>query len=145
MTQQNNRRKQYFIDKPFQKDFIIRFCLLVFLGGAAAMALLYFLSMRSTTVAIVHSRVTVKSTADFILPVLVQTVGIVSICVGAAMILLTLYISHRIAGPLFRLKKAMRLVAQGDYTVRLTFRKDDSFYDVAEEFNDMVSNIRNKG
>jgi methyl-accepting chemotaxis protein len=60
------------------------------------------------------------------------------------MMLLTLYISHRIAG-LFSGSRKLCGGSEGDYTVRLTLRKDDSFHDVAEEFNDMVSHIQNKG
>ncbi|UCD19303.1 MAG: HAMP domain-containing protein, partial [candidate division WOR-3 bacterium] len=53
-----------------------------------------------------------------------------------------LFISHRIAGPLHRLKMYMEKVENGDHSVRLKFRKNDVIHDVAESFNRMVEGIR---
>jgi HAMP domain-containing protein len=53
-----------------------------------------------------------------------------------------LFISHRIAGPLHRLKMYMEKVENGDHSVRLKFRKSDAIHDVAESFNRMVDGIR---
>lgn len=53
-----------------------------------------------------------------------------------------LFISHRIAGPLHRLKMYMEKVENGDDSVRLKFRKNDAIHDVAESFNRMVDGIR---
>ena len=52
------------------------------------------------------------------------------------------FISHRIAGPLYRLKMFMEKVQNGDYTVHLRFRGGDAIHDVADSFNQMVEGIR---
>ena len=57
---------------------------------------------------------------------------------------LVIYISHRIAGPLFRLKMYMEKVENGDYSVKLKFRKNDAIHDVADSFNNMVVGIKDK-
>ncbi|MDH4210086.1 MAG: hypothetical protein OEV79_01375 [candidate division WOR-3 bacterium] len=53
-----------------------------------------------------------------------------------------IFVSHRIAGPLYRLKMFMEKVQNGDYTVTLRFRKGDAIHDVADSFNQMVEGIR---
>jgi len=58
--------------------------------------------------------------------------------------IIVIFISHRIAGPLYRLKMYMEKVENGDYSVKLKFRKNDSIHDVAESFNRMVEGIKNK-
>jgi len=58
--------------------------------------------------------------------------------------IIVIFISHRIAGPLYRLKMYMEKVENGDYSVRLKFRKNDSIHDVAESFNRMVDGIKDK-
>ena len=58
------------------------------------------------------------------------------------MSVIVLFISHRIAGPLCRLKQCMEKVGQGDFSVRLQFRKHDAVDDVADSFNKMVDNLR---
>jgi hypothetical protein len=46
--------------------------------------------------------------------------------------------SHRIAGPLFHLKKHMREIAQGGPIRNLGFRKKDFFQEIPDEFNSML-------
>jgi len=47
----------------------------------------------------------------------------------------TIFISHKIAGPLFRLSKAFSEVEKGDYRTRVFLRKRDEGHPVAQEFN----------
>ena len=55
-----------------------------------------------------------------------------------------LFISHKIAGPMSRLKKFMKMVETGAYNLQLTFRKKDELKDIARSFNNMLSSILNK-
>lgn len=139
-----NKRKTYFIEKSFQAKFITKFCMLVIAGVLLTMGILYFLSMRSTTVVIVNSEVVVKTTADFLLPILIQTVVVVMILVSIATIMMTLFISHKIAGPLYRLKKAMRDLGEGDFSTEINLRKLDQLKDIAQEFNNMAGKLKEK-
>jgi len=138
------RRRNYFIEKGFQASFIFKFFLLVFAGGALTAALLYWFSAKSTTVAIVDSRVVVRSTADFILPLLIQTVIVTSLLVGLATVFVTLFISHRIAGPIFRFKKALNSLKEGDFSSEVRIRQADQLQGLATEFDETVRVIRIK-
>ena len=139
-----NRRKNYFIEKSFQAGFIIKFCMLVAMGGLLTIGILYFLAMRSTTVAIVNSEVVVKTTADFLLPVLIQTVVVVIILLSIATIIVTLFVSHRIAGTLFRLKKAMYDLGEGDFSTVINLRKFDQLKNITQDFNNMVKKLKDR-
>lgn len=136
------KRRTYFIERQFQTKFILKFCALVAVGGLLTIGILYFLSMRSTTVSIVNSRVVVRSTADFLLPVLLQTVLIVTVLVSIATIIVTLFVSHKIAGPLYRFKKVMQVLAEGDFSSEFHIRHLDQLQDVADTFNEMIRKIR---
>lgn len=136
------RRKNYFIEKKFQSRFILKFCGLVIFGGLLTIAALYFLAMRSTTVAIVNSQVTARTTADFILPILIQTVLVVMVLSGLAVIALTLFVSHKIAGPLFRFKKVLNNLETGDFSSDFHIRNFDQLQDLARDFNEMIAKIR---
>ena len=139
-----NRRKNYFIERSFQTKFILKFCVLVGAGGLLTIGMLYLLAMRSTTVTIVNSEVVVKTTADFLLPVLVQTVVIVMILLSIATIIVTLFASHKIAGPLFHLKKAMYDLGEGDFSTEINLRKLDQLKNIAQDFNNMVKKLKDK-
>lgn len=52
--------------------------------------------------------------------------------------LLALFHSHRIAGPLYKLRKAMIALRQGVFNQSVKFRKNDNFKELADEFNLMA-------
>jgi methyl-accepting chemotaxis protein len=138
------KRHIYFIEKSFQAKFIMKFCGLVALGGLLTIGLLYLWAARATTVSIVNSRVVVTNTANFILPLLIQTFIIVTVVVAIATILVTLLVSHKIAGPLYRFKKIMEAMAEGDFLSHVSIRKGDQFQDLAKIFDDMITKNRGK-
>ena len=138
------KRKNYFIDKTFQTHFILRFCLLAVVTGVFVLALLYVLAGKATTVSFVNLRVVVQNTADFLLPILVQTLIATTIIVGLATILVTLFVSHRIAGPAYRFKKVLGLLEEGDFSLSCKTRPNDSLKDVALALNAMIGQTQKK-
>ncbi len=138
------RRRHYFIDRAFQARFILQFCGIVAVGGALVIVFLYFIGLHSKTVAIVNSSVVVQTTSDFLLPVLAQTLLVVAILVSIGVIATTLFVSHKIAGPLFHFKKAMEKLGEGDFTVRVHLRQNDQLKEIADSFNAMAEKLKER-
>lgn len=136
------KRRIYFIEKAFQTKFILKFCAIVGIGGLLTVGILYLLAGKTTTVSIVNSRVVVRTTADFILPILIQTVAVVTAIVGLATVVLTLLVSHKIAGPLYRFKKVINLLEEGDFSGDFRIRLHDQLQDLAQIFNNMITKTR---
>jgi len=61
------------------------------------------------------------------------------ICLGAVV---TLFAVHRIAGPLFRVKRVMGSIGQGMVPGDIKFRPKDEFNDLAAAINTAISKIR---
>jgi len=131
------RRRNYFIDKDFQTKFIMKFCAIVIASSVLIGWLLFFLSRNFTTVAIENAHVIVKSTSDFLLPLIMDTVFMVSIFSAIAVIILTLLTSHKIAGPIYRLKKEIDRFKEGDMTANFRTRSSDQLQDLAAALADM--------
>jgi methyl-accepting chemotaxis protein len=53
-----------------------------------------------------------------------------------------LIFSHRIAGPVYRVKKTAEDIAGGDLSVTVRFRKDDDLHDLADALNGMIGKVR---
>jgi len=136
------KRRIYFIDRKFQVQFIMKFCLLVIVGSLVTVSLLYIIGSRTTTVSFENTEAVVKSTADFIIPILIQTVIIVMVITGIFTIMLTLFISHKIAGPLFRLEKEFKSMAEGDISADFKLRGDDQLQNIAASLNEMKARLR---
>lgn len=52
-----------------------------------------------------------------------------------------IFVSHRIAGPLYVFDKMFNLVSQGDLTIKLKLRKGDELQKLADNFQKMIDNL----
>lgn len=53
----------------------------------------------------------------------------------------TIKLSHRFAGPVFRLRRAIRNVADGETPQPIKFRKSDFWNDLANDYNAMLARL----
>jgi len=122
----------------------MRFCAIVVLSSLAIGILLFLLSMNSTTVAIENTKVVVKNTADFILPMVVTTLLLVTafsaLCIG----ILLLFTTHKIVGPVYRMKIDAVKLADGDLTVDFRVRTDDQLKDLAWSMTEAAASLRER-
>ena len=135
-------RKNYFIDKRMQGDFIVKFCVFVIIAVLAVTALTVLFTRESTTVTIQNSRVLVRSTSDFIFPAMIQICLIVSISCAIAVGSVLFFMTHRIAGPVYRIKRVVDRLKQGDYQADFKLRSGDELKDLAaslEQFARILS------
>lgn len=56
----------------------------------------------------------------------------------------SIFLTHKVAGPLFRFGKSFQSVKDGDLSVRINLRKWDEAKNVADDFNQMVETLDNK-
>ncbi|MCK5219466.1 HAMP domain-containing protein, partial [bacterium] len=59
-------------------------------------------------------------------------------------VIISLFYSHRIAGPLYNLKRMMRQIEKGNLNGIMKIRKNDEFHDVEEAFNRMLTGLKNR-
>lgn len=60
----------------------------------------------------------------------------------ALMLLISLYVSHRFAGPIYRFEKSCQSLSGGDLTHRVSLRTGDELMELQEEFNDMAAALQ---
>ncbi len=137
MENADNRRKNYYIKKDFQRNFILKFCALVLIGSAVSGAIIYVMSLSTVTTAFENSKLVIRSTADFILPAVLLSSLVFIILVGIASIAITLFTSHKIAGPLYRMEKDICEVAAGNLRQEFNLRVGDELRPMAEALNGM--------
>ncbi|MBI4060970.1 MAG: methyl-accepting chemotaxis protein [Elusimicrobia bacterium] len=58
------------------------------------------------------------------------------------MLLISLYVSHRFAGPIYRFEKSCQSVGSGDLTHRVSLRIGDELMELQEEFNGMAAALQ---
>lgn len=57
--------------------------------------------------------------------------------------ILSIFVSHKIAGPVYRLEETTRIIASGDLTYQIHLRHGDELGDLQEAFNKMSDSLRN--
>jgi methyl-accepting chemotaxis protein len=140
----SNKRRKYYINKGFQSRFIIKFCILIALACVVFGAIVYLLSMTSSTTAFENSRLIIKSTADYLLPVMILTALITTVIISLAVISVTLFLSHKIAGPAYRFERVAEEVAQGNLSFGVKLRSQDQLQFVAESLDVMVKSLNKR-
>ncbi|MDD5448969.1 MAG: methyl-accepting chemotaxis protein [Candidatus Omnitrophica bacterium] len=58
--------------------------------------------------------------------------------------LLSVFLSHKVAGPLYRIERFIKQVASGDLSAKLKLRRGDDLKDVAEAINQMTDDLKNR-
>ncbi|MEK7851490.1 MAG: HAMP domain-containing protein [Deltaproteobacteria bacterium] len=64
-------------------------------------------------------------------------IGLIIVMFGA----LSIFITHKLAGPVFVLERMARDITRGDLTVRTRLRKGDDLNDLAQDMNQMADNL----
>jgi|SRR5579883_3066577 len=57
-------------------------------------------------------------------------------------LLISVYVSHRFAGPIHRFEKSAQVAASGDLTHRVSLRTGDELLELQEEFNGMLASLQ---
>ena len=139
-----NRRKNYYIKKRFQSNFILKFLTLLLSGAFISGVIIYFMSRGALTTTFDNSRLAIRSTADYILPSLLLSGAVVIMVIGFAAIVVTLFTSHKIAGPLYRIEKDIEELASGNLNVRFNLRGGDEIKALAARLDDLTASLRSK-
>ena len=133
------KRRIYYIEKKFQTKYILltifllltytfAFIIIIFSPYILTLSLdFYSLSEKAEaarTLLLLHSKVW-------------PGIGGIILLFGA----LSIFITHKIAGPLYRLKKSLAMIVKGNLDVKVKLRKGDDLKDLAEHFNMLAEEL----
>lgn len=134
------KRRNYFIEKKFQTKYLL-------------LTILMLLTYTFFFIMVIFAPYILKLYFDYPIAekaeaakVLLVLHGTVWPWIGGIILLfgvISVLISHKIAGPLFRLKRSLAQVTQGDLDVVVKLRKWDDLKDLADHVNDLIAELRN--
>ncbi len=139
-----SRRRTYFIKKRFQSEVILKIALVWFLGVIFGTAVLYFLSKETITAYYQGGNLIMKSTSEIILRKMLISALINFFVTIALGIFLMLFISHRLAGPLYRFEKTLEDMIDGKVDFQIKLRKKDELVDLVPKFNELLKTYNEK-
>jgi methyl-accepting chemotaxis protein len=139
------QRKRYLINKKYQLGLLVILLSIIFLVIYVSVVATHYFVLASI-IAKMEQSSSIPTGMELIQASIKPAVIIVPIVVviSAIAVVYIIFISHRTAGPLHKLKSVMGKVGEGDLSMRLKFRRNDEIHDVAESFNKMVEGLRKK-
>lgn len=138
----HNRRRWKFYIHPFQKRYAVWLALLLFVSSLVVFGLAFLAHYATPVSKLVSPRsLEERQIASQQFIALAETGGpaLVVLVVGA--VLFSLYVTHRLAGPLYRLEQSVREVAQGNVSLRIRFRGDDELHGLAAAANEALTTM----
>ncbi|MBI5048575.1 MAG: methyl-accepting chemotaxis protein [Deltaproteobacteria bacterium] len=135
------RRRNYFIKKKFQLDFSAKFLVIIVIEAVLAIGLFLYLSKGTLTTGYSGSELKVASTYNFFLPMLLFSNIIIVGVTAIAGIVVLVFLSHRIAGPLYRFENVLSEIGSGNLTYRFKLRETDQFVELENSINVLATAI----
>lgn len=137
------KRANFLINKKFQLKFSFFICSWIFALSMVYPIIIYNLFEYFLKIA-QNPTPTAALTVDKVKMIENQVLfllGVLQLLFLAITFMLSVFLSHRIAGPLFKLRKSMEEIARGNFDLRITFRKNDHFMELQDTFNEMVQHL----
>ncbi len=137
------RRKRYFIKPGFQSRLTAIFILIVIIVANIVGALVYGFSIEKLeTKLVVESKLPIDTTqlGQALLPGVIIAEA-VSILVVA---FICVFVTHTIAGPVYRMERVAKSIGEGDLTNFIKLRPKDELKDLADAMNEMTMGLRSK-
>lgn len=134
------RRRRYITNKRLQFRMLGRLLAIVFVSTIFSILMTHYFILQS--IVDVWYRLGRSPSANELMWESVKPLFWIIPIVLVMLAILVIFVSHRIAGPLERLKQYMRKVGEGNLDDELQFRKHDEIHDVADTFNVMVAGLR---
>ena len=134
-------RREYYISRDIQLKYIRLTLLLMVLVCLIMGYTIYetWWGILAKKLAVVYPLENVTGLYSFFNSTLILTLLIMIPVIVVA----TMYLSHRVAGPVFHIEKDLIEIGQGDLSRRIVLRKTDELKKLASELNRFISQVDN--
>ncbi|MBI5642410.1 MAG: methyl-accepting chemotaxis protein [Deltaproteobacteria bacterium] len=132
-----------FLKRAFKIKFGLKLCLLTIAGMLAVTLSLYFMTAKPLGDSYGRAIYAIYDLKIRIFPLVFASFYSIFILalVTAAIALISVFFSHKIAGPIFRIERNLEVIGGGDLTVYTKFRGNDQLETLADEINLMVRSL----
>jgi methyl-accepting chemotaxis protein len=130
------KRRKCFIKKNFQGKLILSCFLFVTGGGLLFNVLLGLLSADSLTISYINQELQLGQTPVMLLKQILTANWLLIIIGGGFVIVASLFLSHRIAGPLFRFESTLDNMKKGYLGNTIHLRDKDQGKELAQKINE---------
>jgi methyl-accepting chemotaxis protein len=135
------RRRNYFIKKELQGKYIFDFFIFV-IGGSIIFTLIFsLLSYNTLTVVYEDYNLQIGKTPLILLKEILSSHWIFIVTAGFSVVILSMFLTHRFAGPIYRFEKSVEEMIKGHFNFQIYLRKKDEGKELASKINQLITTI----
>lgn len=138
---QKYKRRNIFIKKDFQGKLILGYFLFVAGGCLIFLFILGIFSADTLTLSYINHDLQLGQTPIMLLKKTLAANWVFIVIGSAILVVAAMLITHRIAGPLFRLEKALDNMLKGKLDDTIYLRSNDEGKDIAKKINDFNTDL----
>jgi len=133
------RRRTYLVDKQSQYRMAGEFAVVMLVGSLLSLVNVYIINLLSNYSSIGINPIDLLWGVRFSLWACVALLIVVSM---AIVFVLSVLLSHRVAGPADKIVKSLESIGEGNLTMHIRLRKKDHLKEIAQALNGTVTNWR---
>lgn len=138
------RRRKFIVNAGLQIKITLLFASIALAGSIAAAIAFNYFAMKKLEALMWSTHINIKDTGEIIKPLFIYVNIFDFLFVAILLIVASMWMMKKTAGPLFRMSRDITKVADGDLSVILTLRQKDEFQDTAQELNTMITSMRDR-
>ncbi|MBI4822894.1 MAG: methyl-accepting chemotaxis protein [Nitrospirae bacterium] len=138
------KRRQYIVDKDFQGRFILTFVLICLFGMVMAVGLFNYFALNELEDLRWSMAFYENSLASTVTPHLIYLSIFSVLFTIVSLSMASWFIAGKVAGPIYRLKKDIESIGDGNLYLNVRLRKADMFKDTAQELDSMATALRER-
>ncbi len=132
------RRKNYFIKKDLQGKYIFSFFIFVIAGSIIFTLIFSFLSSDTLTIVYENYNLKIGKTPLVLLKEILSAHWIFIVVGGLVVVILSMFLTHRFAGPIFRFERSIDEITNGNLNFQIKLRQKDEGKELADKINQMI-------
>ena len=140
------KRRNYFIKKDLQGKYIFSFFIFMVAGSIIFTLILSLLSSDTMTIVYDNYKLRIGKTPLMLMKEILSAQWIFIVAGGFLVVILSMFLTHRFAGPIFRFEKSIEEMTTGNLNFRIYLRAKDEGKELAEKINILIdmlsSNIK---
>nr|NJM03125.1 methyl-accepting chemotaxis protein [Desulfobacula sp.] len=129
------KRRNYFINKEFQGRYIFNYFLLAAIGSMLFIGVFSFFSSNTLSIVYDNYHLQIGVTPEILFKKILSTQWLFIVLGGGMVVLVTLVMTHRVAGPFYRFEKSLDEMMAGDISQKIILRKKDEGKELARKIN----------
>ena len=138
------QRRWYFIKSTFTIKMLLLFIVSLILGVTILGLVLYVFSSSELDTRLFEAHSRIMNSWEILLPTIILTTISVFILVFLITLYMVIFLSHKIAGPLYKFEMIADEIGNGNFKVNVKLRKKDELIPLLNAFRNMLDNLHGK-